>query len=115
MVLSVFTEVKIPPRVGWDGVVSQILDSATDGAFMILNSPHIGHSLQYIRVSFSRASASCDGGKNTPTCTEYNGRVSHHTVSCVFLIISRMYLATQGLHGTGPKCHQPSISDSIPS
>lgn len=25
-----FTEVKIPPRVGWDGVVSQILDSATD-------------------------------------------------------------------------------------
>ena len=27
---AVFNEVKIPPRVGWDGVVSQILDSATD-------------------------------------------------------------------------------------
>ena len=27
---TVFNEVKIPPRVGWDGVVSQILDSATD-------------------------------------------------------------------------------------
>ena len=27
---GVFKEVKIPPRVGWDGVVSQILDSATD-------------------------------------------------------------------------------------
>jgi calcium-independent phospholipase A2-gamma len=27
---GVFNEVKIPPRVGWDGVVSQILDSATD-------------------------------------------------------------------------------------
>lgn len=25
-----FTEVKVPPRVGWDGVVAQILDSATD-------------------------------------------------------------------------------------
>ncbi|KAL9180648.1 hypothetical protein ACHAXT_011101 [Thalassiosira profunda] len=27
---GVFTEVKVPPRVGWDGVVAQILDSATD-------------------------------------------------------------------------------------
>ena len=27
----VFREVKVPPRVGWDGVVAQILDSATDG------------------------------------------------------------------------------------
>ena len=27
----VFTEIKVPPRVGWDGVVAQILDSATDG------------------------------------------------------------------------------------
>jgi hypothetical protein len=26
----VFTEVKVPPRIGWDGVVGQILDSATD-------------------------------------------------------------------------------------
>lgn len=25
-----FTEIKVPPRVGWDGVVAQILDSATD-------------------------------------------------------------------------------------
>jgi hypothetical protein len=25
-----FNEVKVPPRVGWDGVVAQILDSATD-------------------------------------------------------------------------------------
>mmetsp|Transcript_1393 Transcript_1393/g.2638 ORF Transcript_1393/g.2638 Transcript_1393/m.2638 type:complete len:972 (+) Transcript_1393:218-3133(+) len=25
-----FSEVKVPPRVGWDGVVAQILDSATD-------------------------------------------------------------------------------------
>jgi len=25
-----FTEVKVPPRVGWDGIVAQILDSATD-------------------------------------------------------------------------------------
>ena len=32
----VFNEVKIPPRVGWDGVVSQILDSATDGMFASL-------------------------------------------------------------------------------
>jgi len=33
-----FTEVKVPPRVGWDGVVAQILDSATDaeGAHHIL-------------------------------------------------------------------------------
>ena len=31
---EVFTEVKIPPRVGWDGVVSQILDSATDGKYI---------------------------------------------------------------------------------
>ncbi|KAL7518065.1 hypothetical protein ACHAWX_002922 [Stephanocyclus meneghinianus] len=28
---TVFTEIKVPPRVGWDGVVAQILDSATDG------------------------------------------------------------------------------------
>mmetsp|Transcript_17445 Transcript_17445/g.37697 ORF Transcript_17445/g.37697 Transcript_17445/m.37697 type:complete len:920 (+) Transcript_17445:159-2918(+) len=27
---GVFEEVKVPPRVGWDGVVAQILDSATD-------------------------------------------------------------------------------------
>jgi len=27
---GVFTEIKVPPRVGWDGVVAQILDSATD-------------------------------------------------------------------------------------
>jgi len=27
---GVFKEVKVPPRVGWDGVVAQILDSATD-------------------------------------------------------------------------------------
>lgn len=27
---GVFNEVKVPPRVGWDGVVAQILDSATD-------------------------------------------------------------------------------------
>jgi len=26
-----FSEIKVPPRVGWDGVVAQILDSATDG------------------------------------------------------------------------------------
>ena len=26
----VFTEIKVPPRIGWDGVVGQILDSATD-------------------------------------------------------------------------------------
>lgn len=25
-----FREIKIPPRVGWDGIVAQILDSATD-------------------------------------------------------------------------------------
>jgi len=25
-----FSEIKVPPRVGWDGVVAQILDSATD-------------------------------------------------------------------------------------
>jgi len=25
-----FSEVKVPPRIGWDGVVAQILDSATD-------------------------------------------------------------------------------------
>ena len=25
-----FQEIKIPPRVGWDGIVAQILDSATD-------------------------------------------------------------------------------------
>ncbi|EED90234.1 predicted protein [Thalassiosira pseudonana CCMP1335] len=27
---GVFEEIKVPPRVGWDGVVAQILDSATD-------------------------------------------------------------------------------------
>ena len=36
--MKVFNEVKIPPRVGWDGVVSQILDSATDGKFAILSA-----------------------------------------------------------------------------
>ena len=25
-----FEEIKVPPRVGWDGIVAQILDSATD-------------------------------------------------------------------------------------
>ena len=30
---------RVPPRVGWDGVVAQILDSATDGERTILISP----------------------------------------------------------------------------
>jgi hypothetical protein len=33
-----FTEIKVPPRVGWDGVVAQILDSATDGEQPIMNT-----------------------------------------------------------------------------
>ncbi len=31
MIATGFAEIKVPPRVGWDGVVAQILDSATDG------------------------------------------------------------------------------------
>ena len=30
-----FAEIKVPPKVGWDGVVAQILDSATDGKWRI--------------------------------------------------------------------------------
>ena len=37
IILVAYTEVKVPPRVGWDGVVAQILDSATEGEWLIFD------------------------------------------------------------------------------
>ena len=45
---SAFTEIKVPPRVGWDGVVAQILDSATDGEQPIMNTSLV--TITYLKL-----------------------------------------------------------------
>ena len=44
-----FQEIKVPPRVGWDGIVAQILDSATD-------SEQVHHAMEDVFGDGSNAS-----------------------------------------------------------
>lgn len=85
---SVFNEVKIPPRVGWDGVVSQILDSATD-------AEQIHHVLEVM----------------LSTVLFFSFIVLFHKQ--VVVIVNRIFLVMEGMQGTEQEWEAQSTSDSM--